>query len=80
MNELEKIKAGIRSLCDAGTVIHVSINMTRPKVIVTNAPAKIIGAYPNMFRLEECAEPIRCHSLKYTDVLIKQVEIRELEY
>ena len=79
MSALEKIRYEIERLYGIGESIHININMTHPKLVVHNVCAEIKGVYPNIFIIEErdCGFPRR-HSLSYTDVLIKQVEILEL--
>lgn len=80
MVTIEEIRKGIQKLYDAEEKIHVSINMTHPKLVVHNVPAEIKGVYTNLFIIEErdCGYP-RIHSLSYSDVLIKQIEIHELK-
>jgi uncharacterized protein Veg len=79
MSALEKIRHEIERLYGIGECIHINISMTHPKLVVHNVVAEIKGVYPNIFIIEErdCGFPRR-HSLSYTDVLIKQVEILEL--
>ena len=79
MSALEKIRHEIERLYGIGARIHINISMTHPKLVVHNVVAEIKEVYPNIFINEErdCGFPRR-HSLSYTDVLIKQVEILEL--
>ena len=79
MATVEVIRDRIRKLYEAGKEIHININMTHPKLVVHNVSARIEGVYPNLFIIEErnCGYP-RIHSLAYSDVLIKQIEILEL--
>lgn len=80
MSAIDEIRQGIKKLYDDSECIHININMTHPKLVVHNIPAVIKGVYPNLFIIEErdCGY-VRRHSLSYTDVLIKQVEILELK-
>lgn len=80
MNSLESIQQQIRRLCQTDSQIHLTVKMSRPKLIVNNVPAIIKGVYRNLFCVEEstCGYP-RTHSIQYTEVLIGQVVIAELE-
>lgn len=76
---VEVIRDRIRKLYEAGEEIHININMTHPKLVVHNVSARIEGVYPNLFIIEERNFGFpRRHSLSYSDVLIKQIEILEL--
>ena len=77
---VEGIRNKIKRLYEAGGDVHVSINTVRPRINVENSPAKIKGVYPNIFRIEEYDDGVpKCHSVQYTDVLIGQVKISELD-
>ena len=80
MNTVEHIKSEIERLYKTDPNVLVSVNMKRPKLIIERAPAKIVGVYKNIFRIEECGTglPTR-HTLQYSDVLIGQVVIEKLE-
>jgi uncharacterized protein Veg len=80
MKTVEEVRFALEKLYKNGGKIHVNINKTRPKLTVKNSEAEIKGVYPNIFRIEENdAGYPRCHSIQYTDVLVGQVEISELE-
>ena len=79
MISTEHIKNRIRELYESGEPVHISINMTHPKLIVNNSTAKIIGVYKSIFQIEErdSGTPHR-HTFQYNDVLIGRVVIAEL--
>ena len=81
MDQLGYIKNEIEKLYHTNPNIHISVKLTRPKIIVEGTPAVITGVYKNIFQIEECdsGRPIR-HTFQYGDVLIGHVEIREIEY
>ena len=82
MNYIEQIKSGIEKLYKANPNIHISVIKRHPKVVVNVMPAKIVGVYRNIFQVEECEDgktPKR-YTHQYTDVLIGQVKIEELDY
>ena len=82
MDYIEQIKNSIEKLFQSNPNIHISVNRTRPKIIVMAEPAKIVGVYRNIFQIEECESgkaPIR-HTFQYSDVLVGQVVIEELDY
>lgn len=77
---VNEIKIKIKEIFDKNPNIHVNVTTTRPRLTIRNAPAKITGVYPNLFVVEENSLGyVRRHSLQYADVLIKQVEILEME-
>jgi len=81
MENMEYIKSSIKELYNTNPSIHISVSKTHPKVIVEKSPAKIIGVYKNIFQVEERESgriPAR-HTFQYTDVLIGQVKIEELD-
>ena len=58
--------------------IHVNIRLRHPKESLTNAPATIVQVYPNIFALSETSKGYEDrHTLKYSDVLVGNVEIIE---
>lgn len=80
MNELDFIKLRIKKLYESKPNIHINISIAHPKLNLTNDPVIIKGVYPHVFRIEECSSGVpKCHTLQYTDVLTKQIEIIELE-
>ena len=79
MTALEKIKNDIKRLYDANPDIHINISITHPRVCLKNDPVTIKGVYRHVFRIEETSGGVpKCHTLQYTDVLTKQIEITEL--
>ena len=82
MDSMDYIKSGIEKLFKTNPNIHISVSKTHPKIIVDASPAKIVGVYKNIFKVEECEGgkmPTR-HTIQYGDVLIGQVKIEELDY
>ena len=81
MDNLDYIKEGIEKLYKTNPNIHVSIKISRPKVMVEEAPAVITGVYNNIFQLEQNdGRRSTRHTFQYGDVLIGQVVIKELNY
>ena len=79
MTTLQIIKDGIKMLYETAPAVHISVNMTRPRLVIEDSPAVITGVYPNIFRIEERGSGYpRSHSLQYTDVLIGHIRISEL--
>lgn len=80
MASLDIIKSRIKYLYENNPDVHINISITYPKVNMEDEPAKIIGVYKNVFRIEEnsCGTP-KQHTLQYTDVFVNKVEIRELK-
>ncbi len=80
MNTLDYVKKEIKLFYDNGQEIHVNISISHPRVELTNNPAKITGVYSNLFRIEEYSKgtPIT-HTVKYSELLTKQIEITELK-
>ena len=81
VDNLERIKNGIERLYKTNPNIHLSIKLTRPKIIVEETPAVITGVYKNIFQIEEndSGHPTR-HTFQYGDVFIGHVSIAELDY
>lgn len=79
MTALDIIKNKIKILYETNPNIHINISMTHPKICLRNDPVKITGIYKNVFRIEENSSGSpKCHTLQYTDILTKQIEIVEL--
>ena len=81
MNYIEEIKTGIEKLYKTNLKVHISTIRARPKRIVISSPVKIVGVYENIFQVEECGEedsPTR-YTVRYSDVLVGQVKVDELE-
>ncbi len=80
MTTLDFIKQQIKALYEAEAKIHINISLTHPKLDLKNDPAKITGVYSNIFRIEEYSNGTPAsHTLKYTDLLTKQIEIEEIK-
>ncbi len=79
MKAVEQIREKIKELYESSPCVHISVNMTRPRLVINDSPAVIKGVYPNIFRIEEVSTGYpRSHSLQYTDVLIGHIKISEL--
>lgn len=79
MTTLDYIKREIKNLYETNPEIHVNVSISHPKIDLKNDPAVIKGVYSNIFRLEEYSNGTpACHTLKYTDILTKQIEIEEI--
>lgn len=78
MSPVDIIRSEIKRLFDLHPDIRVNVSMTRPKVHLKNEPAVIRAVYPNFFRIEENSggNP-RLHTIQYTELLTKQIEIVE---
>ena len=82
MDFIEQIKKDVERLYRNTPYIHISVCRMRPKILVEAQPAKIVGVYKNIFQVEECEPgkmPAR-HTLQYSDILIGQVVIEELNF
>lgn len=80
MASLDTVKHNIKKLYESDPNIHISVSITYPKIQLENEPAKIIGVYKNVFRIEEnSCNMTKQHTLQYSDVYIKRVEISELK-
>ena len=80
MDHLGYIKGEIQKLLKSNPDIHISVNFTRLKVALEEAPVVITGAYRHVFQVEEkgSGRPVH-HTFQYGDVLTGQVVIRELD-
>lgn len=80
MNTIDYIKKEIKALYEGQQKIHVNVTISHPKIDLKNDPAKITGVYSNIFRIEEYSSGTPAsHTLKYTDLLTKQIEIDEIK-
>ncbi len=80
MTSLDIIKSKIQKLYKTNPNIHINVAMTRPKVELKNEPVVIKGVYPHVFQIEEQSSGfLRRYTLQYTDVLLHQIDILELE-
>ena len=79
MTSLDIIKTKIQNLYKTNPNIRINVSMTNPKVEFTNECVTIKGVYPHIFRIEECSSGSpKCHTLQYTDILTKHIEVLEL--
>lgn len=78
MQTLETIKEKVKKLYESGKAVHIDVNMTHPRVRLENVPAYIKNVYTHIFRVETL-DTSAVYTVQYTDVLINQVKIRELQ-
>lgn len=79
MLDVNEIKERIFRLCESGEEIHLSVYSKRPKICVVDVPARISGAYKNLFRIETTESGVvKAYTVQYTDLFIGKVKIREL--
>ena len=77
---ISTLKKQITDLQQRNPNVHMDIKLTHPKLQLANAPARIEGVYNNLFAIsEETSGSRRTHTLRYADVLIGQINIRELQ-
>jgi len=73
---LDEIKAQVKARYEKNPNVRVNISITRPRLRLRDDPAVITGVYPNLFRLEEYSSGApKSHTLQYTDILTKRIEI-----
>jgi uncharacterized protein Veg len=74
------IRAQILQLFQTNPNIHMNVSLSRPKLVLENAPAKILSVYPHIFQIEECScGAPKKHILQYSDILTRHIVITELE-
>ncbi len=79
MADSEIIKRKIKILYEKNPNIHVNVSITHPKIDLKNSPAIIKSVYPHFFLIEENSSgTAKTHTLKYSDIISKQVEIIEM--
>ncbi|MBQ6809416.1 MAG: hypothetical protein IJP09_01750 [Clostridia bacterium] len=77
---LDSIKSKIKKLHQTNPNIHINVSMTNPKIHLKNEAVTIKSVYPHIFQIEENSTGVtKSHTLQYTDVLMKHIEILELE-
>lgn len=77
---LEQAKEKIRHLFETNPHIHINVSLTRPKLSLENDPATIVNVYPHIFQIEECSTgETKRHTLQYSDLLMRNIMILELE-
>ena len=80
MTSLDTIKAKIKRLYQTNPNIHITASIATPKTELKNELVKLKGVYPHIFQIEETTTgSARCHTIQYTEVLTKHIEILELE-
>lgn len=79
MSELEAIRRQVKELYNKNPHIHIDISSAHVKTALKNTPAELIGVYPHIFRVEvKNGEEKERYTLQYTDILIKQAVIAEM--
>ena len=79
MTNIEYIKKGIERIYEKSPNVHLDVSFKYPKLQLEHDSVKIIGAYANLFRIEEYSSgAAQCHSLQYADVLTGHIRIHEL--
>ena len=76
MSALEIVKLKVRDQYEKNPIVHVNVSISNPKTNVFNEQVVIKGVYPHLFRLED--KHGETHTLKYSDLLTKGIEIQEL--
>lgn len=80
MTITDVIKNRIQKLYETAPQVHVSVMIPHTRTVLENDLAEIKGVYRNVFRLEERSSGIlRCHTVKYADIITKQIRIAELQ-
>ncbi|HJD22883.1 MAG TPA: hypothetical protein H9694_01930 [Firmicutes bacterium] len=79
MTSLEAIRSKIKGLYKSNPNIHVSVSTSHPRICLKNEPAVLKGVYPHIFQIEERSSGVpKCHTIQYTEVITKQIELVEL--
>jgi len=74
----EVIKQKIKYLHGKHPDIHVNVKQAHSKVNLLNVPARIAECYDNIFVLVEASKGYeQKHAIKYSDVLIGNIDIIE---
>ena len=76
MTAIDIIKTKMKNLYETNPDVHVNVSIATPKTTVFNEPAVIKAVYPQLFRIED--KHGEMHTMKYTDLLTKNIEIQEL--
>ena len=73
---LDEIKSKVKERFENNPKVRVNVSITRPRLRLRGDEALITGVYPNVFRLEEYSSGApKSHTLQYTDILTKRIEI-----
>ncbi len=77
---LEQYKEKIEKLYKNNVKIHMDVTLSYPRLTLTNEEAVITAVYRNLFQIEESknGEKNR-HTIPYTDLITKQIVIKEIE-
>ncbi len=79
MTAIEEIKERITALYNQRQRVHITINLSHPRINLNQTPVIITGVYPHVFRVEELYSEIKkSHTLQYNDLLTSNVRIDEL--
>ena len=76
MSAIEIVRMKMKNLYESNPAVHVNVSISNPKTSIFNEPAVIKGVYPHLFRIED--KRGETHTLKYTDLLTRNIEIQEL--
>lgn len=80
-NHIDTIKSAIKEFYDNKTPLNVYVKTTHTPADGTLSPAIITGVYNNLFLIDIKEDGIIKHqSFTYSDVLIGQIEFKELDY
>ncbi len=80
MTILEQYKAQIKGLYDKKQKIHMDLNLSYPRLSLSNEEATITAVYSHMFQIEEHRNGVaNRHTVPYTELITRQVVIKELE-
>lgn len=80
MQDISVLKDMIARLYEAGGEIHIEVHSTKPRISVSDSPARITGVYKNLFRIETVEDGLKkAYTVQYTDLFIGKVRIKELE-
>ncbi len=73
------LREKMKKLVAVNPNVHINVSLSKPRLNLKNEPVKITGIYAHIFQIEEYSSgaPIR-YTLQYADVLIKRIEIIEL--
>lgn len=75
----EYIKKKLTRLLEEAPCIHISVRATHSRVLADNAEARLVGAYSNIFRVEEDSMGYkRFHAFQYADIITGAVVVSEL--
>lgn len=77
---LNSIRESIEALFKTDPNIHINVAVKSPKCVLQNAKAVIKEVYPHIFIIEEADsdKKTKRHTLQYSDILIGQIEILEM--